>query len=83
MFFSKILWKSATYYAMIKAEQITERGFEMSKKIVAVNAGPRKGWNTDTLINEAVKGAQAQGAEVQKFDLFRLEKYTGCVMLRL
>lgn len=64
---------------MIKAEQIAERGFEMSKKIVAVNAGPRKGWNTDTLINEAVKGAQAQGAEVQKFDLFRLEKYTGCV----
>ena len=55
----------------------------MSKKIVAVNARPRKGWNTDTLINEAVKGAQAQGAEVQKFDLFRLEKYTGCVMLRL
>ena len=51
----------------------------MSKKIVAVNAGPRKGWNTDTLINEAVKGAQSQGAEVQKFDLFRLEKYTGCV----
>ena len=27
----------------------------MSKKIIAVNAGPRKGWNTDTLINEAVK----------------------------
>ncbi len=54
----------------------------MSKKIVAVNAGPRKGWNTDTLINEAVKGAQAQGAEVQKFDLFRLEKYTGCVSCR-
>lgn len=51
----------------------------MSKKIVAVNAGPRKGWNTDTLINEAVKGAMTQGAEVQKFDLFRLEKYTGCV----
>lgn len=43
MFFGKILWKSATDYAMIKAEQITERGFEMSKKIVAVNAGPRKG----------------------------------------
>ena len=28
----------------------------MSKKIVAVNAGPRKGWNTDTLIDEAIKG---------------------------
>ena len=22
----------------------------MGKKIIAVNAGPRKGWNTDTLI---------------------------------
>lgn len=51
----------------------------MSKKIVAVNAGPRKGWNTDTLINEAVKGAEAAGAEVVKFDLFRLERYTGCI----
>ena len=51
----------------------------MSKKIIAVNAGPRKGWNTDTLIDEAIKGAQSTGAEVEKFNLFRLEKYTGCV----
>lgn len=48
-------------------------------KIVAVNAGPRKGWNTDLLIGEAIRGAQAAGAEVQVFDLFRLEKYTGCI----
>ena len=51
----------------------------MSKKIIAVNAGPRKGWNTDTLVAEAAKGAEAQGAEVVRFDLFRLEKYTGCI----
>ena len=51
----------------------------MTKKIVAVNAGPRKGWNTDTLITEAVKGAEASGAEIIRFDLFRLEKYTGCI----
>jgi len=51
----------------------------MAKKIVAVNAGPRKGWNTDTLIDEAIKGAESAGAEVVKFDLFRLEKYTGCI----
>ena len=51
----------------------------MSKKIVAVNAGPRKNWNTDTLIHEAVKDTEAAGAEVIKFDLFRLEKYTGCI----
>lgn len=51
----------------------------MSKKIIAINASPRKGWNTHTLINEAVKGAEAAGAQVTKFDLFRLEKYTGCI----
>ena len=51
----------------------------MAKKIIAVNAGPRKGWNTDTLITEASKGAEAAGASVERFDLFRLEKYTGCI----
>lgn len=51
----------------------------MGKKIVAVNAGPRKGCNTDTLINEAVTGVESTGATVEKFDLFRLEKYTGCI----
>ena len=51
----------------------------MGKKLVAVNAGPRMKWNTDTLIMEAVKGAESQGATVQKFDLFRLERYTGCI----
>lgn len=51
----------------------------MSKRIVVVNAGPRKGWNTDTLITEAAKGAEAAGAEIIRFDLFRLEKYTGCI----
>ena len=51
----------------------------MSKKIVVVNAGPRKGWNTDTLLTEAARGAEAAGAEIERFDLFRLEKYTGCI----
>ncbi len=51
----------------------------MSKKIIAVNAGPRKGWNTDTLITEAAKGAESAGAEIVRFDLFRLERYTGCI----
>ena len=51
----------------------------MSKKIIAVNAGPRKGWNTDTLVTEASKGAESAGASVEHFDLFKLEKYTGCI----
>lgn len=28
----------------------------MSKHIIAVNAGPRKGWNTDTLITGSREG---------------------------
>ena len=51
----------------------------MGKTIVAVNASPRRGWNTDTLVTEAAQGAQDKGATVQKFDLYRLEKYTGCI----
>jgi len=51
----------------------------MSKKIVIVNAGPRLGWNTDTLLKNAAQGAEEAGAEVQRFDLFRLERYTGCI----
>ena len=48
-------------------------------KIIAINAGPRKGWNTDTLIEHAAQGAEAAGAQVERINLFRLEKYTGCI----
>ncbi len=51
----------------------------MSKTVVAVNASPRRGWNTDTLVSEAAKGAESAGANVLKFDLYRLEKFTGCI----
>ncbi|MBQ8995949.1 MAG: flavodoxin family protein, partial [Oscillospiraceae bacterium] len=51
----------------------------MAKKIVAINASPRSGWNTDTLVSEAARGAEASGAEVVKFDLYKLERYTGCI----
>ncbi len=51
----------------------------MSKRIIAVNAGPRHGWNTDTLIKQACAGAESVGAQVERFDLFRLERYTGCI----
>lgn len=51
----------------------------MMKKIVAVNASPRAAWNTGTLVREAAKGAEAQGAEVKLFHLYQLEKFTGCI----
>lgn len=51
----------------------------MGKTIVAVNAGPRKGWNTDTLVCEAARGAESAGAVVKKFDLYKLDGFTGCI----
>lgn len=49
------------------------------KKIVAINASPRVSWNTGTLVREAAKGAEMAGAEVKIFDLYKLDKFTGCV----
>ena len=49
------------------------------KKIVAINCSPRTAWNTATLVREAAKGAEMQGAEVEVIDLYKLEKFTGCV----
>ena len=49
------------------------------KKIVAINCSPRTSWNTATLVREAAKGAEDQGAEVEIIDLYKLEKFTGCV----
>ena len=49
------------------------------KRIIAINCSPRTVWNTATLVRDAAKGAQAQGAEVTVIDLYRLEKFTGCI----
>ena len=49
------------------------------KKIVAVNASPRKGWNTDMIVMEAAKGAESAGAYIKKTDLYKIEKFTGCI----
>jgi len=49
------------------------------KKIIAVNAGPRKNWNTAQLIGAACEGARSAGAETELFDLYELEKFTGCI----
>ena len=49
------------------------------KKIIAINGSPRSGWNTDILVREAAAGAACAGAEVEIIDLYKLEKFTGCV----
>ncbi len=49
------------------------------KHIIAINGSPRSGWNTDILIREAAAGAGSKGAEVEVIDLYRLDKFTGCI----
>lgn len=49
------------------------------KKMIAINASPRSGWNTDILVREAAAGAASEGAEVEILDLYRLDKFTGCI----
>ena len=49
------------------------------KKIIAINGSPRSGWNTDILVREAAAGVASAGAEVEVIDLYRLEKFTGCI----
>lgn len=47
-------------------------------KAIAVNGSPRKKWNTATLLENALAGAQANGAETELVHLSDL-KYRGCV----
>lgn len=47
------------------------------KKMVILNASPRKDKNTATLLKEAQRGAEAAGAEVQYVNLVELD-YKGC-----
>ncbi len=49
------------------------------KKIIAINAGPRTNWNTAQLVKEVGKGAESKGAKVEYIDLYKLDKFTGCI----
>ena len=53
------------------------------KKIVVINCSPRVNMNTGTLVREAAKGAEAEGAEVQVFDLYRLDKVHDATTIQL
>jgi len=48
-------------------------------KVIAINGSARKGWNTHTLLQEALRGAESNGgAEVQMVNLFDLD-FKGCI----
>lgn len=50
----------------------------MNKKVIILNASPRKNKNTATLLKEAQKGAESTGAEVEYVNLIDLN-YKGCM----
>jgi multimeric flavodoxin WrbA len=46
-------------------------------KLIAINGSPRKDWNTATLLEHCIKGAESRGAEARLIHLYDLE-YKGC-----
>lgn len=48
------------------------------KNVIAINAGPRKNWNTDKLIKAAAEGARLEDAHVEYIDLYQLDQFMGC-----
>jgi multimeric flavodoxin WrbA len=50
----------------------------MNMKVIAINGGPRKTWNTATLLQKALDGAKAAGAETELIHLYDLN-YKGCI----
>lgn len=49
------------------------------KNIVAINASPRKAWNTASLVKAAAEGAKEEGCGVSVYDLYSIGKYSGCI----
>jgi multimeric flavodoxin WrbA len=55
---------------------IVKQGEDM--KIIGINGSPRRGWNTHTLVEEALKGAAQGGAQTELVNLYDL-RFTGCI----
>ena len=47
-------------------------------KILAFNGSPRKKWNTATLLEHALQGAESEGAKTELIHLYDLN-YKGCI----
>lgn len=46
-------------------------------KVLSINGGPRKNWNTDTLLQKALEGAKSVGAQTDAVHLYDLN-FKGC-----
>lgn len=47
-------------------------------KVIGINGGARKNWNTDTLVKKALEGAASVGAETELIELYA-EPIKGCL----
>ena len=47
-------------------------------KVIAINGSPRKNWNTAIMLQSALEGAKANGAETELINLYDYE-FKGCV----
>jgi multimeric flavodoxin WrbA len=54
------------------------QGGEGTMKVMAINGGPRKKWNTGTMLEHAIHGAESKGAETRLVHLYDLN-YRGCI----
>lgn len=54
-------------------------------KVIAINGSPRKKWNTATLLEKALEGANSEGAEVELIHLydFNFKGCTSCFSCKL
>ncbi|MDD3974558.1 MAG: flavodoxin family protein, partial [Methanothrix soehngenii] len=46
-------------------------------RVIAINGSPRKNWNTATLLENALRGAESAGAKTELVHLYDLD-YRGC-----
>ncbi|MCB8814617.1 flavodoxin family protein [Desulfosporosinus shakirovi] len=46
-------------------------------KVLSINGGPRKNWNTDTLLQKALEGSKSVGAQTEAVHLYDLN-FKGC-----
>lgn len=47
-------------------------------KVIAVNGGARKGWNTHMMLEKALEGAASKGAQTEMVNLYDID-FRGCI----
>ncbi|KAK8841385.1 hypothetical protein M9Y10_027001 [Tritrichomonas musculus] len=51
----------------------------MIKKVIGFNGSPRKGWNTDLMVQKCLEGAKSSGAEVKLYQIADLKNIKPCI----